>query len=181
MIAHIHDKADDLSLSLFVDADFAGDRESTKSTSGGLLTLKGKHSFFPISWVSKRQTSTSRSTTESEVISLAFSLYGEALPTLTLWEKLLGRKVLLECHEDNQATILVVKKGFSPKLRHISRTHKVNLGSLTEVFEDKHIQLSYIKTDDQAADIFTKALPPQKWGAALAMLNIIDFKSLSLS
>ena len=178
MIAHIQDKPEDLSISLYVDADFAGDREDTKSTSGGLLVLTGKHSFFPISWVSKRQTSTSRSTTESEVISLAYSLYGEALPTQTLWNKLLGRNVSLECHEDNQATILVVNKGLSPKLRHVSRTHKVKLGSLSEVFADKSIKLSYIKTDEQSADIFTKALPPQKWGHALELLNIINFANI---
>ena len=34
--------------------------------------------------------------------------------------------------EDNQATILVVKKGYPPQLRHVSRTHKVNLGCISE-------------------------------------------------
>ena len=44
---------------------------------------------------------------------------------------MLGRDDLkLVIHEDNQAAILVVKKGYSPKLRHISRTHK-------EVLEDQ--------------------------------------------
>jgi hypothetical protein len=33
-------------------------------------------------------------------------------------------------------------------------------------------ELEYCKTDDQAADIFTKALPPQKWGPALRLLGI---------
>jgi hypothetical protein len=81
----------------------------------------------------------------------------------------------MTCHEDNQATILVVRKGFSPKLRHVSRTHKVNLGSLTEVFNNSNVALEYISTEQQAADIFTKALPPQKWGSALKMLGIVDF------
>ena len=110
----VQDAADDLELVLYVDADFCGERAHTKSTSGGPQTG------FPLAWVSKRQTSTSRSTTEAEVISLAHS---EWLPSLQLWERLLDRPVKLRVKEDNQATIKVVKKGFSPKLRHIQRTH----------------------------------------------------------
>ena len=85
---------------------------------------------------------------------------------------LLKRTVKLKLHEDNQATILVVRKGFSPKLRHISKTHKVNLGSLSEVLSEDNIDLDYVDTNEQAADIFTKALPPHKWAAALALLGI---------
>ena len=33
-------------------------------------------------------------------------------------------------------------------------------------------ELEYCKTDDQAADFFTKSLPPQKWGPALRLLGI---------
>ena len=154
------DSPEALELHLYVDADFAGDRLTGESTSGGYLVLVGPNSSFPLAWVSKRQTSTSLSTTESEVVSLAHSLYQEALPALQLWD------------EDNQATILVVRKGYSPKLRHITRTHKVNLSGLSEVFHDDSAELEYCKTDVQAADIFTKALPPQKWAPALRLLGI---------
>ena len=49
----------ELHLSLFVDADFAGERDA-KSTSGGFLVLSGPHTRFPLAWVSKRQTSVRR-------------------------------------------------------------------------------------------------------------------------
>ena len=106
LVGTIKDNPEDLELRLYVDADFAGDRLSGKSTNGGYLVLYGPNSFFPLAWVSKRQTSTSRSTTESEVVSLAYSLYQEGLPALQLWELLLGRTVTLKILEDNQATIL---------------------------------------------------------------------------
>jgi hypothetical protein len=122
--------------------------------------------------VSKKQTSVSRSTTEAEIISLAHSLFLEGLPALSLWEQLLGRKVVLKVREDNQATIRVVKNGFSPKMRHVQRTHKVNLGSLGEIFEDESCEISYVETNDQAADIFTKCLEPLKWDNALALLGM---------
>ena len=172
LVGTIQDKPEDLELHLYVDADFAGDKSTAKSTSGGFLVLSGPNSHFPLAWVSKRQTSTSRSTTESEVISLAYSLYQEGLPSLQLWELLLARSVTLKVFEDNQATILVVRKGYSPKLRHITRTHKVNLSCLAEVFNDDSAVIEYIGTDDQAADIFTKSLPPHKWAAALILLGM---------
>ena len=56
-----------------------------------------------------------------------------------------------------------------------ARVRKVNLCSLYEVFSDERVTIDYIVTDKQAADIFTKALPPHKWGAALHMLGIVDF------
>ena len=173
------DDASELWLELFVDADFGGDQHDVKSTSGGYLVLRGPNTHYPLAWVSKRQTSTSRSTTESEVVSLAYSLYQEGLPSLQLWDKLLGRAVNLVIQEDNQATILVVRKGFSPKLRHISRTHKINLSSLKECIDDPSVEIKYIDTNEQAADIFTKALPPQKWFKALCLLGIrTDLKCL---
>ena len=113
-------------------------------------------------WSSKRQSSTSRSTTEAEVIAIATAVYGEAIPVLQLWDTLLQRPVSLVIHEDNQAPIMVVERGYSSKLRHITRTHKVNLGCLQEVLQDNNITLQYIKTDEQVADIFTKALEPLK-------------------
>ena len=57
-------------LGLFQDSDFAGDLEDSKSTSGGTLCVFGSHAFVPTSWMCKKQTSVSHSSTESEIISL---------------------------------------------------------------------------------------------------------------
>ena len=61
----IGDSADKLKLLLFVDADLAGDTEDSKSRSGGYLVLAGPNTWFPIAWISRKQTATSRSTTEA--------------------------------------------------------------------------------------------------------------------
>ena len=39
------------------DSDFAGDLEDSKPTSGGTLCIFGSHTFVPISWMCKKQTS----------------------------------------------------------------------------------------------------------------------------
>ena len=57
-------------LELFPDTDFAGDLEDSKSTSGRPLCIFGSHTFVPKSWMCKKQTSVSHSSTESETISL---------------------------------------------------------------------------------------------------------------
>ena len=44
--------------------------EDSKSTSGGILCLFGGHTFVPISWMCKKQTSVSHRSTEAEIISL---------------------------------------------------------------------------------------------------------------
>ena len=64
--------------------------------------------------------------------------------------------------EDNQATIIVAESGWSPKLRHVLRSHQVDLGCLREEFADgSQISIEYVESAKQAADIFTKALSPQ--------------------
>ena len=80
LVGRVNDPPDKLKLLLFVDADFSGETDNAKSTSGDWLVLAGPNTWFPLMWLSKRQTSTSRSTTEAEVVSLAASLFSEALP-----------------------------------------------------------------------------------------------------
>ena len=91
---------------------------------------------------------------------------------MNFWEALLGRPVSLEIMEDNQATIKIVKKGYSQKLRHISRTHKVDLSSIKEVLDRDTVSVEYVDTNLQAADIFTKGLAPHKWDNALDLLGL---------
>ena len=71
-------------LGLFQDSDFAGDLEDSKSTSGGTLRVFGSRTFVPISWICKKQTSVSHSSTESEIISLDAGLRLDGLPALEL-------------------------------------------------------------------------------------------------
>ena len=83
---HVGNTAKQCSLGLFQDSDFAGDLEDSKSTSGGTLCLFGSHTFVPMSWMCKKQTSVSHSSTESEIISLDTGLRLDGLPALELWD-----------------------------------------------------------------------------------------------
>ena len=72
-------------LGLFQDSDFAGDVEDSKST-GGIPCIFGSTTFVAISWMCKKQTSVSHSSTEVEIISLDTGLRMDGVPALTLWD-----------------------------------------------------------------------------------------------
>ena len=73
-------------LGLFQDSDFARDPEDSQSTSGGTLCVLGSHTFVPISWMCKKQTSVSHNSTEAEIISLDAGLRMDAIRVLDLWD-----------------------------------------------------------------------------------------------
>ena len=82
---HVGNTAKQCRLGLFQDSDVAGDLEDSKSTSGGTLCIFGSHTFVPISWMCKKRTSVSHSSTESDVISLDARLRLDGIPALDLW------------------------------------------------------------------------------------------------
>ena len=88
-------------LGLFQDSGFAGDLEDSKSTSGGTSCIFGNHTFVPISWMCKKQTSVSHSSPESEFISLDAGLRLDGLPALDLWDLIVS--VLGNTNQSNKA------------------------------------------------------------------------------
>ena len=68
-----------------------------------------------------------------------------------------NRKALLYVFEDNEAVIKMIMKGRSQTMRHVSRTHRVALDWLFDRINlDLKIQIQYIDTKNQLADILTK-------------------------
>ena len=73
-------------LGMFQDSDFAGDLEDSKFSSGRTVCVFGSHTSVPKSWMFKKQTSVSHSSTESEIISLDAGLRLDGIPALDLWD-----------------------------------------------------------------------------------------------
>ena len=83
---HMGDTAEQCRLGLFQDSDFAGDLEDSKSTSGGTLCIFGSHTIVPISWMCKKHSAVSHSSTESEITSLDTGLTLDGLLALEFWD-----------------------------------------------------------------------------------------------
>ena len=137
-------------LKIYVDADFAGDKETRKSTSGHVIFIGSG----PTSWFSKLQHCISLSTAESEYYSLV------ECAKECLWYKNLFKELNLNYKDiiiniDNQATIFNAKnETTNPRSRHIDlRYHKVK-----ELVKNNTIKLEYIKSENNLADGFTKYL-----------------------
>ena len=95
-------------MGLFQDSDFAGDVEDSKSISDGTLCVFGSHTFVPISWMCKKQTSVSHSSTESEIISLDTGLRLDGIPALDLWDLIVA--VLGNANQNDDRTGRLVKE-----------------------------------------------------------------------
>ena len=84
------------------------------------------------------------------------------------------QEALLYVFEDNEA-------GRSPTMRHVSRTHRVALDWLFDRINlDTKIQIKYIDTKNQLADILTKGnFTRDEWNHLLCLFNISHFSSIN--
>lgn len=149
----------------YSDADFAGDVDTRRSTSGFVFFLSNG----PVTWSSQRQKLVTLSTTESEYVALA------SATKEVLWlQSLLSD---LECkitspttlYVDNQSAIKIAKNPeFHKRTKHID----IRLHFVREVIENKKIYLCYVDTKVQKADIFTKALPKARFNYSCHLLNM---------
>ena len=127
MTGWVGDPAEDTSLNLFTDADFAGDVCSPRSTSGIHLALQGPNTYFPLHGQSEKQTAVAFSTPEAELVAGVVGYQKTMIPALDLWETLCSNMRPPLFHESNQAMILVVNSGRNPTMRHTGRVHRVIL------------------------------------------------------
>ena len=89
------------------------------------------------------------------------------------------QEALLYVFEDNEAVNKMIVKGRSPTMRHVSRTHSVALDWLFDrISLDSKIQIKYIDTKNQLADILTKGnFTRDEWNHLLCLFNIGHFSS----
>ena len=62
-----------------------------------------------------------------------------------------------QCFEDNQAVLAIIARGFSVKLRRLSKFHKINVASICQAFNEPDINAEYLGTLKRRADVLTKA------------------------
>ncbi|PPQ82476.1 hypothetical protein CVT24_002389, partial [Panaeolus cyanescens] len=159
-----NDVSMDMSFHGYSDADWSGDPETSKSTSGYVfLSSRGA-----IGWASKRQSLVALSSTESEYVGLCTA--GQHLAWLRNFFEDIGhpqtQATELKC--DNQAAITLSRDAqFRARTKHIQRKYHYLRDDLVA---NGHAVIRYVPTDDMVADIFTKALPHDKhWKFTQAM------------
>ena len=141
-----------LDLKVFTDADWVGNIDDKKSTSGGALFL-GKRL---VSWTSKMKNCTSQSTSKAQYVVVAVNCSN------IVWFKQLLEGMEIEIKEpvvmfcDNTSAINISKNPvMHSKTKHIA----IKYHFVKELVHDKEIRLEYVHTKEQIVDIFTKPLP----------------------
>jgi len=82
--------------------------------------------------------------------------------------------------EDNDAVIKMCVKGRAPNMTHIPRVHRVDTDWMFErILLDPGIQIKYVNTKQQIADIFTKgSFTEQTWKTLCRLLQMVPSKKL---
>ncbi|CAK9833101.1 Retrovirus-related Pol polyprotein from transposon TNT 1-94 [Anthophora retusa] len=137
----------------FTDADYAGCVESRKSQSGFVFLLNGG----PVSWSSQRQSVVALSTTEAEYIALAHGIK-EAI-----WLRRILNDLNIKCESvpisiDNQSAIKLANNSkYHKRSKHID----IRFHFIRDVVSEREIEIKYVMSKKQLADLFTKPLPKQ--------------------
>lgn len=137
-------------LELYVDADFANE-PGRKSVSGFIVKMYGDS----IHWGTRKQTSVALSSTEAEFVALATGV-SELLWLKTLISEL-GINVdrPINVYEDNQSCIFALNNWEVKRLKHID----IKYNFVKDLCRNKIINVQYLSTTEQPADVMTKGLP----------------------
>ena len=145
-----------LSLTAYTDSDWAGDPMDRRSTTG-LIVFLGHN---PITWQSKKQPTVSRSSTEAEYKALANCTADLAWVCMILNDLGVFLHSLPTVWCDNlSALALASNPVFHARTKHV----EVDYHFVREKVTNKDLQLRHISTDDQLADVLTKALPSPRF------------------
>jgi hypothetical protein len=136
----------------FSDADWAGETETRRSTSGFTFIFAGG----VISSRTKLQTTVALSTCESELNALIEAVREAAwIRFLTQELRISGSEGPMTIHEDNQAALLIAENHrFSDRIKHVA----IRYFFIRDEIANGSVSVIYCPTDRMAADIFTKPL-----------------------
>lgn len=152
-------------LRAYSDADYAGDMDTRRSTSGFAFIFGGG----VISWGSERQKSVSLSTTESEYMAASLCVQELIWLRKMFYEILDQGELKIALHMDNQSAIRLVK---NPEFHKRSKHIDIRYHFIRECFEKGLFTLDYISTEEMIADVFTKALPAQVFNDLIKKLGV---------
>ncbi|PNF15497.1 hypothetical protein B7P43_G17001 [Cryptotermes secundus] len=147
----------------YVDADWANDYDR-KSISGFLIQVYGNC----VGWVTRKQNTVALSSTEAEYVALASAV------TEVLWMK--GLLVDFQIcdiepviYEDNQSCIALLSRWEHKRLKHVD----VKYNFVRDCYMNKSIDVQYVPTTHQIADILTKGLSYEKFNCFRSMSKMV--------
>nr|GEY43291.1 retrovirus-related Pol polyprotein from transposon TNT 1-94 [Tanacetum cinerariifolium] len=143
-------------LTAFLDSDHAGCLDSRKSTSDGIQFLGGDKL---VSWSSKKQDCTSMSSAEAEYVSLS------ACCAQVLWMR--TQLTDYGFHFDKISMYCDLEAAIAISCNLVQHSHTKHIDVRYHVIKEKVekgiVELFFVGTKYQLADLFTKALPEKRF------------------
>jgi hypothetical protein len=155
----------------YSDSDLAGDIDTRKSTSGILYFLGDN----VITWQSQKQKVVALSSCEAEYIAATTAACQGVWLARLLAEFKGTTPATVNLKIDSQSAIQLSKNPvFHDRSKHIDlRYHFIR-----DCIEENRVQLEFIGTKDQLADILTKALGREQFCALRFRLGVIDVRKV---
>ncbi|KAF7358895.1 Retrovirus-related pol polyprotein [Mycena sanguinolenta] len=151
----------------WVDADYAADLATRRSTSGEVFMMAGG----PVSWSSKKQNAVALSTVEAEYIALTRASKQAMWMYSFLSELDMPQERPAILHGDNMGAAALAKdaRGHA-RVKHIDiREHYIR-----ERVADGDIEVVHVESANNLADLFTKVLPRDAHLALVRALGLTD-------
>ncbi|KAJ9535241.1 LOW QUALITY PROTEIN: hypothetical protein OSB04_un001670 [Centaurea solstitialis] len=153
-------------LTAYSDSDFAGCKIDKKSTTGGCHLLGGKL----VSWTSKKQNSVSTSTAEAEYVAAGIC----CAQVLWLRNQLQDYDIQLSkipIYCDNTSAIAIAN---NPVLHSKTKHIEVRYHFIRDHVMNGDIELHFVLTEYQLADLFTKPLDVMRFNMLISELGMLN-------
>ncbi|TQD96090.1 hypothetical protein C1H46_018326 [Malus baccata] len=155
----------------YCDSDWSGSEEDMKSTSGYAFSF-GSGAF---SWASVKQHSVALSTAEAEYVSAAEATSQAIWLRFVLKDFGEEQAAATSLFCDNTSAIAMSKNPvFHQRTKHIGRKFHF----IRDAIQEGTIDLIYCKSEEQIADIFTKALPKDRFNNLRSLLGVKSVNNL---
>lgn len=139
------------SITGYTDADWAGDVDDRKSTSGYIFSLSGG----AVSWRSQKQKCIALSSAEAEYVAMTSAAQESVWLRQLMSELTDSSEEPIMIYEDNQAAIAMTKNPqFHGRAKHIEIKHHY----IRQQVAEGMIMLQYCPTNEMTADFLTKGL-----------------------
>ncbi|KAL0451457.1 UNVERIFIED_CONTAM: Retrovirus-related Pol polyprotein from transposon RE2 [Sesamum latifolium] len=160
-------KGNNLNISGYTDADWAGSVEDRRSTSGYFTFVGGNL----VTWRSKKQEVVARSSVEAEYRGMTKAIC-ELLWIRNLMQDLnIKQDNLMRLYCDNRAACNIAHN----PIQHDRTKHvEIDRHFIKEKLEAKLIEVPHVRSQDQLADVLTKAVSNQVFYNCLEKLRMSD-------
>ena len=147
----LFNKNDNLTLEAYTDTDYAGSLVDKRSTTGYCTFLGGNL----VTWRSKKQNVVARSSAESEFRAIAQGLCELLWLKIILDDLRVKWEYPMKLYSDNKSAINIAHNPIQhDRTKHI----EIDRHFIKEKLEEGLVCMSYVPSECQLADIFTKGL-----------------------